>query len=433
MEGFVLACHEMAPQSFELGDFAALLARTCAELSAGGEVGVVLQVEPTGPPISAGSTAHAAEVEALGLRTGEGAAVCCLRTGVASVYADLASCPGWPRYSRGARAAGFVTVSTFALVTGTAPVGVVNVFAPTGAAPPDVDALRSLAKVAATQLDHLLALDSARTRVDQLQRALDSRIVIEQAKGMVAQYRAVAPDVAFHALRSHARSHGRGLTEVCRAIARGELEVGDVAVEFSAMNATRRHELRATAIARWTKAVAESRDHASRAAAAASRSAELRVELAHHRALRNTEALGRSIDRHFREARAERPDVGLRPTVVVGDDRDDTRSFVQRVLADTKRLDVIAATSSSAETLACVIVEQPDLLVVGPDLQIPSGAQFTAELRRYCPDSRILMVFEHDPDVDRIQRCGANAVVALGDEAALEARALELCGVRGIR
>lgn len=53
---------------------------------------------------------------------------------------------------------------------------------------------------------------------DQLQHALDSRIVIEQAKGIIAEDHGIAVDMAFQRLREHARNHNAGLRATADAV-----------------------------------------------------------------------------------------------------------------------------------------------------------------------------------------------------------------------
>jgi hypothetical protein len=58
---------------------------------------------------------------------------------------------------------------------------------------------------------------------EQLQVALNSRVIIEQAKGVVAQLLGLEMDAAFDVLRSHARQHSLRLVDVARAAVQGEL------------------------------------------------------------------------------------------------------------------------------------------------------------------------------------------------------------------
>ena len=62
------------------------------------------------------------------------------------------------------------------------------------------------------------SLDQERRTTEQLQRALDTRVVIEQAKGILAAHHGVTVDVAFEALRKHARNSNSGLHAVAVAV-----------------------------------------------------------------------------------------------------------------------------------------------------------------------------------------------------------------------
>jgi AmiR/NasT family two-component response regulator len=69
----------------------------------------------------------------------------------------------------------------------------------------------------------LVALNGAlQERVAQLERALETRIVIEQAKGAVAVRCGVAPDVAFQMIRGLARSQQRNMQEFCAEVVENE-------------------------------------------------------------------------------------------------------------------------------------------------------------------------------------------------------------------
>jgi len=87
----------------------------------------------------------------------------------------------------------------------------------------DVDAAQALADVATIAiLQHRAALE-AHVVNEQLQHALNSRIVIEQAKGMVAEGENLNMERAFYAMRTHARNHNMRLVDVAEAIINGSL------------------------------------------------------------------------------------------------------------------------------------------------------------------------------------------------------------------
>jgi AmiR/NasT family two-component response regulator len=83
----------------------------------------------------------------------------------------------------------------------------------------------ALANFAAFGISSSRALDHSKETVQQLQHALDSRILVEQAKGMLAERVGVSPSVAFQALRRYARHHQRPMRDVCRDVIDNMLEV----------------------------------------------------------------------------------------------------------------------------------------------------------------------------------------------------------------
>ncbi len=88
---------------------------------------------------------------------------------------------------------------------------------------PDVEAAQALADVATIAiLQHRASLE-AQVVNQQLQHALNSRIVIEQAKGMVGQREGLNMEEAFSALRTHARNHNLRLVDVAEAVISGTL------------------------------------------------------------------------------------------------------------------------------------------------------------------------------------------------------------------
>jgi AmiR/NasT family two-component response regulator len=82
----------------------------------------------------------------------------------------------------------------------------------------DALAAQALTDVATISILQQRTLEHAALTQAQLQRALDSRVVIEQAKGFVAYTHSVETDAAFELLRQYSRSHQERLADVARAI-----------------------------------------------------------------------------------------------------------------------------------------------------------------------------------------------------------------------
>jgi hypothetical protein len=80
---------------------------------------------------------------------------------------------------------------------------------------------QALSEAATIGLLHLQAIRQREALIDQLQTALNSRIVIEQAKGVIAERRDIDIDESFAVLRGIARTSNRRLPDVARAVVKG--------------------------------------------------------------------------------------------------------------------------------------------------------------------------------------------------------------------
>ncbi len=104
-------------------------------------------------------------------------------------------------------------------------IGALNVFSRSATALDDADrqVTQSLADIATIGILQQRALNDARVVTSQLESALESRVAIEQAKGIVAERRAVTIDTAFMLLRRYARSNNRMLQQIALEIIDGTL------------------------------------------------------------------------------------------------------------------------------------------------------------------------------------------------------------------
>ena len=151
------------------------------------------------------------------------------RRGEPVMVSALAASDKWPEYRRTAMGEGFNSVAGILLQTEGELIGVLNAYRRRAGAwsDDDIEAGTLLARMATTYLVNATKLGEARKLADQLQQALDSRVVIEQAKGTLAERLHVTPEIAFQLLRSYARSNRRQLRNVASEVLAGRLNIGD--------------------------------------------------------------------------------------------------------------------------------------------------------------------------------------------------------------
>lgn len=211
---------------FDVVELLTLVADRCVEMLDVGAAGLML-VAPDGDLRVMASSSEAMRVlELFEIQSHEGPCLDCYRTGQPVLNQDLTTANGrWPRFAPEALAAGFRAVHALPMRLRGSVIGALNLFHVTpGEVPPDdVDAAQALADVATIAiLQHRASLE-AQVLNEQLNHALNSRIVIEQAKGMVAEREGVNMEQAFSRLRHHARNRNLRLVDVSNDVIRGAL------------------------------------------------------------------------------------------------------------------------------------------------------------------------------------------------------------------
>ncbi len=216
---------------FDPLDHLTLLATRCVELLGVDAAGVLIADSHELPRMATGSSEEACSLEVLELQVNEGAGVDCLDTGSPVRCPDLAEAhTRWPHFAPSAQASGFSSVHALPLRLRAETIGGLTLFATTLPAPGDGDLVlgQSLADVATIGLLHERNSRHGDRVVEQLQGALDSRVVIEQAKGILAERHQIDLDTAFSALRTYARGHNRRLRDVAHAVVRSPADVADL-------------------------------------------------------------------------------------------------------------------------------------------------------------------------------------------------------------
>ena len=215
---------------FDVVEFLTTLAHRCAELFEAAEAGVVLGDESGTLRSVASSTEVARMLDLYELQNQEGPCLDCFRSGVPIVNRSLADPGAWPRFASEAERLGFRMVHAVPMRLRGTVIGAVNIFsiAVEHLSEDDVAVAQALADVATIALLQERGIREARVLNEQLQSALHSRVVIEQAKGVLAERRQVDVGRAFELLRTHARSTNQKLGDVARAVIEGTLSAEEL-------------------------------------------------------------------------------------------------------------------------------------------------------------------------------------------------------------
>jgi GAF domain-containing protein len=215
---------------FDLIEFLSMLADRCVELLGAAEVGLVL-VGPRGPQVMASSTERMRVTELLEVQLEEGPCFDCYHLGLPVLNQRLDSADRrWPRFAPSARESGFQMVHAVPLRLRAEVIGAMNVFDTSleELSQTDSSLLRAFADTATIGILQERTLKQQSDLSIELQGALNSRIAVEQAKGILAERLKVDMDTAFGMIRNHARSHSMLLSSVADALVRGSLSAADL-------------------------------------------------------------------------------------------------------------------------------------------------------------------------------------------------------------
>jgi transcriptional regulator with GAF, ATPase, and Fis domain len=211
---------------FDVVELLTVLTDGCVDVLDIGAAGLMLAAPEGDLRVMASSSEATRVLELFELQSQEGPCLDCYRTGQPVVNQDLATVNGrWPRFAAEALAAGFHSVHALPMRLRGTVIGALNLFhiEPGEMRQADVAAAQAMADVATIGvLQHRAALE-AQVLNEQLNHALNSRIVIEQAKGIIAERESLNMEQAFSTLRNHARSHNLRLADVAGDVIGGTL------------------------------------------------------------------------------------------------------------------------------------------------------------------------------------------------------------------
>jgi GAF domain-containing protein len=213
---------------FDVVELLTLLTDRCVDVLDVAAAGLML-VSPSGELRVMASSSEAMRVlELFELQSQEGPCLDCYRTGQPVVNQDLASVNGrWPKFAAEALAAGFQSVHALPMRLRGSVIGALNMFhVDTGQMrEADVLAAQAFADVATIAVLQHRAVLEAQVLNNQLNQALNSRILIEQAKGVLSERAGLNMERSFAVLRNYARNHNLRLADVAQDVINDNLSV----------------------------------------------------------------------------------------------------------------------------------------------------------------------------------------------------------------
>jgi ANTAR domain/GAF domain len=224
---------------FDVGDHLGVLTRQCVDLLGVSAIGIILADQHGQLQVASSSSEPARQVAQCALQNDEGPGLDSFRSATIVSEPNLASAAArWPTFSARAMACGFQSAYALPLRLREEVIGAVNLFGaaadpmtpdqvtPERLPPERLQLAQAMVDVATIAILHERAIHRAEVLAEQLQSALHSRVVIEQAKGVLAERGGVDMDTAFLALRGYARRNRLRLGLLARQVVDGTVDAG---------------------------------------------------------------------------------------------------------------------------------------------------------------------------------------------------------------
>jgi len=206
---------------YDVVDLLQTLVENCRDILDITAAGILL-ADDAGQLEVVASTSEASNlVEIMQVDAKEGPCMDCFATGKPVALPDVdVDADRWPSFRNEARTQGFRGVFAVPLRLRDDVIGTLNLLRDEAGDldERDLRAAQALADVATIGILHARSRDDSDTVRLQLQHALDSRVVIEQAKGFLAHQNDASPEEAFRLIRGYARTHSRRLSDVARGL-----------------------------------------------------------------------------------------------------------------------------------------------------------------------------------------------------------------------
>ncbi|MGB8962076.1 MAG: GAF and ANTAR domain-containing protein [Pseudonocardiaceae bacterium] len=212
---------------FDIIDLLDRLVNYSVELLAADAAGIMLADSQRNLRVVAYSDEDAKVMELLQLQADEGPCVECLRTGLPVSVPNLVdAATRWPVFVAAvAKQGAYRSVHALPLRLRGEAIGTMNLFHSQPGELPDTDLAlgQAMADVATIGILQERAIRRGEMLTEQLQIALNNRVIIEQAKGVLAQHGDLTMAAAFDRLRRYARTHNARLSEVARKVVEADL------------------------------------------------------------------------------------------------------------------------------------------------------------------------------------------------------------------
>jgi GAF domain-containing protein len=215
-------------ENFDVVDFLQTLTDRCVELLDADASGLMLTDQRGGLKLMTATLERARVLELFELQVDEGPCLECFSTGQAITNVELSepeAARRWPVFTPAAVDAGFSTTHALPMRLRGRVIGALNMFndEQVQLSESDLGVGQAMADVATIGLLHQRNTHEQTILSEQLQNALQSRILIEQAKGVLAALAGISVNEAFTKMRAHARSNNLRLSDVATAVVDGSI------------------------------------------------------------------------------------------------------------------------------------------------------------------------------------------------------------------